>query len=103
MHKRKRRTKVRKEDARHAFILNKLRKIMATVKQLQDQVAQLATDITAEKSEVSDKVDALSKQVQELKDQIAAGTGITEAQLDPVLEALTAVNAAVKEITVPTA
>ena len=52
--------------------------IMATVQALVDAIA-------AEKAEVTDKLDALADEIQALKDQIAQGGTITEAQLDSVL------------------
>ena len=51
---------------------------MATVQALVDAIA-------AEKAEVTDKLDALADEIQALKDQIAQGGTITEAQLDSVL------------------
>lgn len=52
--------------------------IMATVQELVDAIA-------AEKDEVTNKLDALAVEIQALKDQIAQGGTITEAQLDSVL------------------
>ena len=52
--------------------------IMATVQDLVDAIA-------AEKAEVTAKIDALAAEIQALKDQIAQGGTITEAQLDAVL------------------
>lgn len=56
----------------------KMEEVMATLEQLKDAVA-------AEAAEVKAHVDALAAEVQALKDQIANGGTVTEADLDQVL------------------
>lgn len=53
-------------------------KIMATLQQLKDAIASEAAEVKA-------RVDALESEVKALKDQIANGGTVTEAQLDEVL------------------
>jgi translation initiation factor 1 (eIF-1/SUI1) len=63
------------------YIITKENLIMATIEDLKAAV-------TAEAAEVKSRIDELEATVQTLRDQIAAGGTITEAQLDEVLVAI---------------
>jgi len=76
---------------------------MATLQDLKDQIAQLGTDIAAEKAEVQGLLQSLKDQVKTLSDQLAAGTPVTQAQLDELVTAFSALDAAVKDISEPPA
>jgi phage shock protein A len=68
-------------------ILKLRRELMATKQEVLDAIA-------AEKAQVTEGLDSLNTQIQELKDQIAAGNAVTEADLDDIA-------AAVNEIFIP--
>ena len=75
--------------------------IMAKFQDVKDALTQAAADAVAEKQEVADALKALADQVQALKDQLASGEVVTPAQLDEVVASINAVDAQVKDITVP--
>jgi len=78
-------------------------KIMATLQDLKDKVALLTTTIADEKAEVTAKLAELSTQIQALKDQLAAGTLVTQADLDGLAAQVDALTIAAEDITVPDA
>ena len=59
-------------------ILNGVSRIMATVDEVKAAIAEEAAEVKA-------RVDALDAQVVDLKNQIAAGTAATPAQLDEII------------------
>jgi len=62
--------------------LRKLRReIMATKQEVLDAIA-------SEKAQVLEAVESLNVQIQALKDQLAAGTPITDADLDEIVTAV---------------
>ena len=63
------------------FINHKGDKIMASLQEVKDAIAQ-------EKAEVVEKVEGLNAQIEELKNQIAAGGVVTAEQLDEVLDGI---------------
>ncbi len=77
--------------------------IMASLQDLKDQLATLATDIAAEKAEVQALLTDLKAQIKALQDQIAAGSPVTQADLDALSAAIAAVDAGVKDISEPPA
>lgn len=76
---------------------------MSTLQDLQSKIAQLASDIAAEKVEVQTMLTDLRTQVQTLSEQIAAGTPVTQEQLDTLVSSFDALDAAVKDISEPPA
>jgi flagellar hook-associated protein FlgK len=76
-------------------------KIMATLKDVQDALAQAATDATAEKAEVAAAIQVLTDKITALQAQIDAGTAVTSADLDALVTQINGIDAQVKDITVP--
>lgn len=81
--------------------------IMATLKEVQDQLDAVNAKIAAEKQEVADKVAALNEQikalqdqVKALQDQIAAGSIVTAADLDALVTKITDIGTGVEAINV---
>ncbi len=75
---------------------------MAKLGDVQNEIATLKTAVETEHAEVKAKVDSavtsFTAQIQTLKDQIAAGTPATEADLDGLVASLKDVEAAVGTI-----
>ena len=84
-----------------AQILKILETIMATLKEVQDALAQAAVDATTEKAEVAAAIQSLSDQIKALQDQIAGGAGVTAADLDGLLVSIQGIDQQVRDITVP--
>lgn len=84
-------------------ILTQGQHIMATLQQVTDRIAKIAADADAEKAEVAALLQGLKDQIKALQDQIAAGTGVTSADLDGILTALDSVDSKVADISGPTA
>ena len=74
---------------------------MTTLQELQAAVAQLGTDVAAEKAEVQGLLTDLKVQIQTLQDQIANGGVISQADLDALFQSVTAIDAGVKDISEP--
>lgn len=86
----------------HVFLhLGQEAKIMASIQEVKDAIAQVATDIAAEKAEVQAKIGEMAARIQALIDQIAAGTAATPTDLDALIAALTGIDASVKDISEP--
>lgn len=91
--------------------IKKENKIMAKLTDVQNEIAALKTQVETEHAEVKAKVDSavadFSAQIKALKDQIAAGTPATEADLDGLVASIKDVEAAVgtisDEVNVPAA
>ena len=75
--------------------------LMATLEQLKTDVQAAKDAIVAEKGEVATKLTALALEIQTLKDQIAAGTTVTQADLDALDASVKEIAAGVSDITVP--
>lgn len=78
---------------------------MATLQELKDQIAQIGIDAAAEAAQeaaraqaAADQVTALTAEVQRLTDLLAAGTPVTQADLDALSASLTDLDTAVKGI-----
>lgn len=76
---------------------------MSTFQELKDAIASVKADIVAEKKEVQDKLAALAKDIKDLKDQIAAGGLVSQADLDDLTKSVTEIDAGVKDISEPVA
>lgn len=83
---------------------------MATITEIQTAIAQNATDAASEKLEVNAKLTAvastlstLEATVASLQAQIAAGTGVTAAQLDGILAGVQSTGADIRGIFTPDA
>ncbi len=74
---------------------------MATLAEVKAAIAQVATDIVAEKAEVQTALAALKTEIQALKDQIAAGSAVTAADLDELITSVNAIDTGVKDISEP--
>lgn len=74
---------------------------MATLKEVQDELAVLKQHISDESSKVQAKVKDLGDQVQALKDQLAAGTAVTAADLDGVVASIKDLETGVDTIDTP--
>lgn len=74
---------------------------MATLKDVQDALAQAAVDATAEKAEVTAAIQALKDKIAALQAQIDAGTVVTSADLDAIVASINGIDAQVKDISVP--
>lgn len=61
-------------------------------------IKQLVTDINDETNTVAAKVDAQAKAIQDLKDQIAQGTPVTQEDLDAIANGLTPISDRLKAI-----
>ncbi|MDD5189437.1 MAG: hypothetical protein PHE50_00160 [Dehalococcoidales bacterium] len=72
--------------------------IMATLQELKDAIAAVNSTIAAEKAEVQAKLAALLVEIQTLKDQIASGGLVSQADLDALTASVTAIDAGVKDI-----
>jgi hypothetical protein len=72
--------------------------IMATLKDVQDEIAKVKADVTQKASDVQADIQGLDSQIQALKDQIAAGSPVTAADLDGLVTSLEAVDAGVAAI-----
>ncbi len=68
--------------------------LMATVL----TVKQLVTDLDAETNDVAAKIDAQAAAIQALKDQIAAGGAVTQADLDAISDGLTPISDRLKAL-----
>lgn len=90
-----------KLDRIHHLLTHLEGNVMATLQELNDKLAGLATDIAAEKAQVQAGVTDLKGQIQALKDQIAAGGTITAADLDVAIAKIDAIDAGVKDISEP--
>jgi len=79
--------------------------IMATLQeqlqQIKDAIATVKTDIASEKAEVQTMITDLKAQIQTLQDQIGAGTPITSADLQGLLDSLAEIDTGVKDISEP--
>ncbi len=71
---------------------------MATLQELKDAIAAVNSTIAAEKAEVQAKLAALLVEIQTLKDQIASGGLVSQADLDALTASVTAIDAGVKDI-----
>lgn len=85
------------------IFLKEFKHIMATLQELKDAIASVKVDIAAEKAEVQSKLADLLQQIKELKDQIAAGTLVTQADLDALIVSVSEIDAGVKDISEPVA
>lgn len=75
--------------------------IMATLQEVKDAIAALQATTEEERLEVTAAMDALRAQVTALQEQVAAGTGVTAADLDGLILAVDAASAAVETIVTP--
>ncbi len=75
-------------------ILTRLESLMSTV----NDVKQLVSDLNDETNTVAAKIDAQAAAIQALKDQIAAGTPVSQADLDAIGSGLTAVSDRLKTL-----
>lgn len=76
---------------------------MAKVEELEAELTIVKDIIAAERVEVQGKLTAFMTEIQALKDQIAAGGGVSEVQLDSVLVGLRDLKASISQISEPTA
>ncbi len=76
------------------LILTRLESLMASV----SEVKQLVSDLNDETNAVAAKIDAQAAAIQALKDQIAAGTPVSQADLDAIGRGLTAVSDRLKTL-----
>lgn len=90
-----------KVDGLAATLTQQGEQLMATLQEVLDKIAQVGADIVAEKAEVQGALSTLKDQVKALQDQLAAGTGVTSADLDNVLAQLDAIDTGVKAISEP--
>lgn len=79
------------------------RGMMAKVEELEAELTIVKDIIAAERVEVQGKLTAFMTEIQALKDQIAAGGGVSEVQLDSVLVGLRDLKASISQISEPTA
>lgn len=75
--------------------------IMATLQELKDAIAQVSTDIAAEKAEVQALLKDLRDKVAALEAQIAQGGVISQADLDALKASIDAIDVGVKDISEP--
>lgn len=61
-------------------------------------VKQLITDMDAETNDISTKVDALNAKIVDLSNQIAAGSPVSQADLDGISDQLTPLSARLKAL-----
>jgi peptidoglycan hydrolase CwlO-like protein len=78
---------------------HRLDKLMASVADLSAELDTVKADLAALISGVGTEVGSLQSQIAALQAQIASGTGITAAQLDPVLASAQAIDAQIKAAT----
>ena len=71
------------------------------MQQIKDAIATVKTDIASEKAEVQTMITDLKAQIQTLQDQIGAGTPITSADLQGLLDSLAEIDTGVKDISEP--
>ena len=74
---------------------------MATLKDVKDKVAQIKEDVLTEMAEVKASVDALNKQIVDLKTQLANGNLVSQADLDELSAGLAEIDQGVKDIITP--
>lgn len=63
-----------------------------------NDIKQLVRDLDDETNAVADKVDAQTAKIQELKDQIAAGGTVSQADLDEIAAGLTPISDRLKSL-----
>jgi flagellar hook-associated protein FlgK len=79
-------------------ILERLEIMATTLDQLKTDIATLKSDTAAEAVEVSTALQGLRDQIKSLQDQIAAGTVVTQADLDALDASVVDADTAVKAI-----
>lgn len=88
-----------------SFISHKEAKIMSTLADLEQAIADAAAASASEKAEVQAALAAQATKIQELLDQIAGGVVpgalVTQDQLDALVVAVSAVSAATADIYTP--
>lgn len=75
--------------------------IMATLVELNQKIADLTTAIADERTEVQGLLDGLRVSIQALQDQLAAGSTVSQADLDALGAALDVVILQVRAISEP--
>ena len=76
-----------------SFMTQKETAIMATLDEVQAQVAAVADKVTALLTTISTENDEVEATLKKLTDQIAAGTPVNTAQLDALMSSLVAIGA----------
>ena len=76
-------------------------RIMTTLQDIQTALAKTAANATAEKAEVSTALATLTDKITALQETIKSGTGVTTADLDDLLNKITAIDTQVSDISVP--
>lgn len=72
--------------------------IMATIADLEAKVTTLVNGVKSEQAQAAIKLQALADEIKSLKDQIAAGSPATQADLDRLATALDSITTAVANI-----
>lgn len=80
--------------ARLGTLLSQEQRLMSTVQDVQ----QLVTDLKDETDKVAARLDAQAAAIQALKDQIAAGTPVSQEQLDRLVDGLAPISARLKAL-----
>ena len=75
--------------------------IMSTLKDLQDKLVELGQTIIAEKAEVQNLLTDLKAQIVVLQGQVAAGSPVSQADLDNLVLAVNDIITGVKDISEP--
>ena len=75
--------------------------IMSTLLDLQNKLVELGQTIIAEKVEVQGLLTALKAQIKVLQDQIAAGSPVSQADLDTLVLSVNDIITGVKDISEP--
>lgn len=83
------------------YLTHRSARIMATLKDVQDEIASLKDHVATEAGQVAAAVKDLTDQVTALRAQLDAGGSVTPADLDSVLASLKEVETSVDNITPP--
>ena len=76
-----------------SFMSQKESTIMATIEEVQTEVAAVADKVTALLTTISTENDEVVATIKKLSDQIAAGTPVNTVQLDALMSSLVAIGA----------